>query len=261
MAVAILLATASPAPAQDCRPAEGGAATAQIVAVTERFDFALDDGRLARAAGLAPAPPDFGGRPAEAARATLQAAVGGRPARVEIVGPVDRWGRVPALIFLTAGAGAGEAGEAALAIGAARVGDGREAGRCAAARLAAEAQARAAGLGLWADPYYAVVAAEDRPGLALRIGQFALVEGRIRRVGAGRQRFYLDFGPRRDDFTVTVVKKAAASFQANGAPLSALAGARVRVRGLIEPGPTPRIDLVSPGALEVLEPAPRGGRP
>lgn len=249
-----------PAAAQECLPGAPAAPAATIVAVTERMEFALDDGRLARAAGLAPAPADFVGGPAgEAARAGLQAAVAGRPLAVETLGPRDRWGRAPALLFFQDAAG-GEAGAAALEQGAARVGDAREAGRCGPARLAAEARGRAAGLGLWADPYYAVVAADDKAGLALRVGQFVVVEGRVRRVGAGRQRHYLDFGQRRDDFTVTVVKRAATSFQTSGVAIPALAGARVRVRGLLEGAPAPRMDLAGPGALEVLEP-PAGKAP
>lgn len=252
LALALALA-ARAAGAAECRPGEGaGAAT--IVAVTERFEFALDDGRLARAAGLAPAPPDFPATAAgRAAQAALAARLAGRAARLEPLGPADRWGRIPALIF-PEDAGEQEAGALALSLGAGRLADARAAGRCAAAQLAAEAGARAAGLGLWSDPYYAVLAAGDRAGLAQRAGQFVLVEGRVRRVGTGRRRYFLDFGPRRDDFTVTVDRRAAQSFEAAGAGVGTLAGARLRVRGLLELSPegAPRLEASGPGQIERL---------
>lgn len=254
-ALALLLwpALAPPAGAE-CRPAEGAPA-ATIRAVTDRFEFALDDGRLARAAALAPAPPDF---PATAAGRATQAALAarlvGRAARLEPLGPGDRWGRVPALLFLEGAAGE-EAGALALSLGAARLADWRAAGRCAAAQLAAEAAARRAGLGLWSDPYYSVLAAGDRAGLAQRAGQFVLVEGRVRRIGTGRRRYFLDFGPRRDDFTVTVDRRAAQSFQAAGAGVQTLAGARLRVRGLLERSAegAPRLEAAGPGQIERLD--------
>ena len=253
LALALALASGGTTRADECRPAEAaGAAT--IVAVTERLEFALDDGRLARAAGLAPAPPDFSATEAgRAAQAALAARLAGRAARIEPLGPADRWGRVPALIFPDSEA-APEAGALALSIGAARLADTRAAGRCAAIRRDAEAAARAAGLGLWSDPYYAVLAAGDRAGLAQRAGQFVLVEGRVRRVGTGRQRYFLDFGPRRDDFTVTVDRRAAQSFQAAGAGVETLAGAWLRVRGLLElsADSAPRLEAAGPGQIERL---------
>jgi hypothetical protein len=254
LALALVLASFGRTQANgDCRPGEA-AETATIVAVTEHFEFALDDGRLARAAGLAPAPPDFPAMAAgRAAQAALAARVAGRAARVEPLGPADRWGRIPALIF-PEDAAQQEAGALALSLGAARIADARQAQRCAAAQLAAEAGARAAGLGLWSDPYYAVVAAGDRAGLAQRAGQFVLVEGRVRRVGTGRRRYFLDFGPQRDDFTVTVDRRAAQSFEAAGTGVGTLAGARVRVRGLLEltPEGAPRLEASGPGQIERL---------
>src|SRR3984893_14758880 len=49
---------------------------------------------------------------------------------------------------------------------------------CRTALLAAEAGARASGLGLWADPYYAIIAAADRLSFAEKAGSSVIVEGR-----------------------------------------------------------------------------------
>ncbi|MBK9081395.1 MAG: hypothetical protein IPL88_04610 [Rhizobiales bacterium] len=254
LALAVGLAAPVRAPAQDgegCAPA--GGAPERIVAVTDRLEFRLADGRLVRSPGLAAAPADFLGSPAgEAARRALAQAAEGRAALVEPLGGPDRWGRAPSRLFFLDERAPAEAGELALSLGAARLGDAGEAGRCGPALRKAEAAARAAGLGLWSDPYYAVLDAGDGAGLAMRDGQFVLVEGVVRRVGTGRVRVYLDFGPRRDDFSVTILKRRAPSFQASGLTLAALAGRRVRVRGVVEAGPGPRMEIAGPGALELI---------
>ena len=62
-----------------------------------------------------------------------------------------------------------------------------------ASLLAAEAGARTAGLGLWADPYYAVIAAADRPSFAEKAGTAVIVEGRITGIADRRPRIMLYF--------------------------------------------------------------------
>ena len=239
--------------------------SAAVADVTERFEFRLDDGRLARLAGLAPAPADFlGSALAARLRAEAQAVWVGRPVVVRSLGGADRWGRVPAALAPVEGGA--DVGVALLAAGAARVGDAREgtqegAPACAAARLAGERTAREAGAGLWSDAYYAPQRAEDRAGLLGRAGSFALVEGTVRRVGAGRVRLYLDFGGR-DGFSVTATTRTIRAFEAAGTDLRALTGRRLRVRGLIEVyagprGESPRMELTGPGALELLDGGPK----
>jgi hypothetical protein len=119
--------------------------------------------------------------------------------------------------------------------------------------LNAEGKARQAKLGLWADPYYAVLAAENSVALSARSGEFVLVEGRILRLGQTSARFYLDFGAARGvDLSVTISKQFAKAFTGAGLRIEALPGQRVRVRGLVENRPGPSIDIVSPLALDVI---------
>lgn len=238
-----------------------GEDSAAVVAVTARFEVTLDDGRLARLVGLAAPAPDFlGGALAVRLREAADRAWRGRPVIVQASGPPDRWGRAPALLAPVEGGD--DLATWLLGQGAALVGDAREGGvggpDCPVARLSAERRAREAGVGLWSEAYYGVQRAEDRDGLLARGGSFALVEGTVRRVGTGRLRLYLDFGAGRDGFSVSATTRVIRAFEAAGTNLRALAGRRVRVRGLIDiyagrDGDVPRMDLVGPGALEPLE--------
>jgi hypothetical protein len=56
---------------------------------------------------------------------------------------------------------------------------------CQGPRLAAEDRAREQGLGLWVDPYYSIVRASDGDELRARDGLFAIVEGKVLKVGVG----------------------------------------------------------------------------
>ena len=73
--------------------------------------------------------------------------------------------------------------------------------------LGAENRARAAGLGLWADPYYVMRNAEDPAGILAIRGRFAVVEGKVLSVRESGGTIYVNFGRRwSEDFTVTVLK-------------------------------------------------------
>jgi hypothetical protein len=106
-------------------------------------------------------------------------------------------------------------GEALIDAGLARYEPSAAARSCRASLLAAEAGARAAGLGLWADPYYAVIVAADRPSFAETFAEktgtavivtAVIVEGRITSIADQRPRIMLYFGPRQGrDFSVTVL--------------------------------------------------------
>ena len=260
--IAALLASAAlvaaPGARAECRIESED--TAAVAEVTGRFEFRLDDGRLVRLAGLAPAAEFVGSALAARLRGEAQAAWGGRPVFVRALGGADRWGRIPAALAPVEGGA--EVAAALLAAGAGRVGDAREgAAECAAARLEAERTARETGAGLWSDAYYAPQQAEDRAGLLARAGSFALVEGTVRRVGTGRLRLYLDFAGR-DGFSVTATMRTIRAFDAAGTDVRALTGRRLRARGLIEVyagprGEAPRMELTGPGALELLDGAGR----
>ena len=124
-----------------------------------------------------------------------------------------------------------------------------EARDCRTNRLAAEEAARANGLGLWADPYYGVVAATALEDLRQRDGRFVIVEGVVRRVGQGRSRIYLDFGGR-EGFTAVAATRQAKAFERAGFALAGLAGARIRVRGAMDNRFGLRMTLSAPDQIE-----------
>ena len=249
-ALAFALALAGPA-----WPACGVAAgTAKIAEVTERLEIRLEDGRLVRLAGL-DVPDARRGAPeiAANARAFAERRLAGREvALVAFAARPDRWGRTPADLSLAEPAGgADSAASLLLSQGFARVRPEFETRGCVAERLAAERSAREAGLGLWNDPDYSILEAADVEELAERDGRFVLVEGIVRRVGVGRARLYLDFG-RRDGFTVVVARKSQNAFQNAGVPLNALAGEKIRVRGVLDDRFGPRLEVVEPLMVERL---------
>ena len=91
----------------------------------------------------------------------------------------DRYGRLAALVA----DGSGEFAQIALLrAGLARVAAPFGDLACARALIAAENQARAAGLGLWADPHYVSKNADNPADVIAVRGRVAVVEGRIQSV-------------------------------------------------------------------------------
>ena len=228
-----------------------------VKAVSERLDFTLADGREARLAGLAPPSPDRGD-PAAAA-AALAFAKGwlvGRDVGLRLLyAKPDRWGRLPVdLLASPPGDAAGAPVSVAallLRSGYARVWPEPDVYACVADLLRAEAEARDKRLGLWRDPYYAVVDAADLDNLRKRDGQFTLVEGTPSRVGEGRSRYYVDFGLHRG-FTIVIPKRRAKVFERAGMTISALAGAKIRVRGALDNRFGLRMEISDPDGIERL---------
>ncbi len=249
-ALVLALALAQPASAA-CGVAAG---TAKVAEVVERLEIRLDDGRLVRLAGL-DLPVSARGAPETAAeaRAFLASRLAGREVGLAaFAAKPDRWGRILADLSLAEPVG-GAASVASLLLsqGFARVRPEFETRGCVGERLAAERKARQSGLGLWSDPDYSVLEAADVEGLAEWDGRFVLVEGVVRRVGVGRSRLYLDFGGR-DGFTVLVARKSQSAFQSAGVPLSALAGEKIRVRGVLDDRFGPRVEITEPLMVERL---------
>jgi endonuclease YncB( thermonuclease family) len=233
---------------------------ARIIAIGDHFEFALADGRQARLGGLDLPDPDRG-NPANAAAAREFAAkwlVGREVGLHELSAKPDRWKRLIVELYAAPVGTAGDApggssvSMALLAAGLARVWPEPEARGCATSRLAAEAEARNKSLGLWRDPYYAVVDAADLDKLRERDGQFTLVEGTPSRVGEGRSRFFIDFGLRRG-FTIVIPKRQAKAFERAGLTVSALAGAKIRVRGALDDRFGPRMTILEPEDIERVE--------
>jgi len=119
--------------------------------------------------------------------------------------------------------------------------------------LGAENRARAAKRGLWADPNFAPLSAEDLAGLAAVRGRFALVEGKVLSVRESGATIYVNFGRRwTRDFTVTILRRLQRSFAAAGVEPKSLTGRRIRVRGFVERRGGPIIAAEVPEQIELL---------
>lgn len=256
-------------------PARAGAAPALEAAglewegpveVTEVVDgdtVVLADGRQVRLVGIqAPKLPlgrdGFQAWPlAEEAKAALAGLALGRTVRLGYGGRrVDRHGRALAHLAVAEGADAGLwlQGEM-LARGLARVYSFPDNRALVAAMLAAERAARAAGEGIWADPWYRILTPADLTReLFPRLDSFQIVEGRVIAAERVGKRGYLNFGDDwKSDFTVSIDPAALRLFDEAGLPVASYQGRRVRVRGWVKSFNGPMIDATHPEQIEVLE--------
>jgi endonuclease YncB( thermonuclease family) len=210
--------------------------------------IALADGRVVRLAGVV-AP--RGGTFAEEARQRLQALTGGKPVLLGDQRPTpDRYGRIVARVFL--GEDRNWVEGVLLRAGLLQVFTLRDDRACARALLAAEAAAREAKAGLWADPQFAIRRADDS-SLSRAGGLYQIVEGEVLSTGRTAVAAYLNFGWNwSTDFTVTVNMADAELFESEGLDLDALAGRRIRVRGWlsVKDGAAMRVD--HPEQIELL---------
>jgi endonuclease YncB( thermonuclease family) len=239
-------------------PGDPVAATGRVAAVNERLELTLEDGRLLRIAGLDPPRPTPNDPELDLAASKKLGAwlIGGEVAFRLHEARRDRWGRIAAQVFAPA-AGAGSpalpVAEAALDAGLARFESGPAARSCRAALLAAEAAARSAALGLWADPYYAVLQAGDRDAFAERAGTSGIVEGRVTGVEQNAFRTTLLFGERRGrDFSVTVLQRNRKIFAAPDFDFAHFKGRTIRVRGLLDMRFGPQVEVSSPDEIETI---------
>jgi len=239
-----------------------GSSRGKVASINERLELTLEGGLQLKIAGVDPPRPTPGDPDLDVrARDRLAQWLTGQ----EIVfrpleSGLDRWGRLPAFVFAPVADPANgpekaslPVGEAILDAGLARYEPSAAARPCRASLLAAEATARAAGLGLWADPYYAVIAAADRPSIAEKTGTAVIVEGRITGIANRRPRIMLYFGPRQSwDFSVANFPRNSKAFEADYATLAALKGRMVRVRGLLDTRFGPQIEISNPDDIEVI---------
>ncbi len=125
---------------------------------------------------------------------------------------------------------------------------------CADELLAQERAARHAKLGLWREPYYAIVAAESGAELAAERGHFTVVEGKVLSVRESGGTIYMNFGRRWSQaLTVTILKRNERIFAAAGIAPKRLENRRVRVRGWVEERNGPRIEATRPEQIEIAE--------
>lgn len=244
VALTWLLAAAVPANAAGCvfEPQGEG----RIAAVIDARTFRLTDGREIRLAGIEPAASTKTSR-----TAALAAIIAGR--EVTLSGnddSPDRYGRQPAFVHL---AGSDTPVQSVLlALGEALVSADIANRDCAATLFAAEAEARRARRGIWADPA-AIKNAESPGDILAGIGRFTLVEGRVLSVRQAGATTYLNFGRNwTRDFAVTISRRAAAAHAAAGIGLKSLENKRIRVRGWVEARGGPRIEVLLVGQIEML---------
>jgi endonuclease YncB( thermonuclease family) len=195
----VLVAAASPADAAGCsfEPQGGG----RVAAVIDARSFRLQDGREVRLAGIEPVAAETADR-----TSALSAIVTGR--EVTLSGEddtPDRYGRQPAFVFL--GSSDALVQGLLLAQGQALVSATVTDKGCASVLTAAEAAARQAKRGTWADPA-AIKNAESPGDILAGIGRFTVVEGKVLSVRQAGATTYLNFGRNwTRDFAVTISRR------------------------------------------------------
>ena len=235
-----------------------GAGPVAIAAVDPRLELHLADGRRLRLVGLdpagpAPTDPDLGA----ASQSALIAAVAGKPVTTRLLSDKpDRWGRLPAMAFLDGDPSPGGLTRLAIAAGLARYLPEPGAHACRDVLLAAEANARSAALGLWHDPYYGVLAVDDRDAFTERSATNVVAEGRLWRVDTGPFRTKLRFAAPGEDkrglLVAVVLPKVVKRFEGQGVHFETLIGRTLRLRGLLDLRFGPQIEIAGPDALELL---------
>jgi endonuclease YncB( thermonuclease family) len=219
----------------------------RVAAAIDSRSFRLEDGREVRLAGIEPASPGKAGT----SHAALAAMIAGH--EVQLTGAddtPDRYGRQSALVFLDHSDTLVQS--ELLAQGEALVSASVTDKDCAALLLAAEAAARQARRGIWADP--AVIKNSESPGDILAgIGRFALVEGRVLSVRQAGATTYLNFGRNwTRDFAATISRRIIPAFEAAGIIPKSLENKRIRVRGWVEARTGPRIEVLKVGQIELV---------
>jgi Staphylococcal nuclease homologue len=260
VAVAFASLSGFAAPRKDLGLCPGqGASHARIESVDERLDIVLDDGRILHLAGLEPQRPTPETPDGDAtARDQLAAKIRGMEISfTALSAKPDRWGRFPAYVFNEAQPVAKRSvGEDLLRAGRARVKPQSEVHSCVKNWLSAEAEARAAKLGLWADPYYAVIAADDAAAFAEKAASDVIVEGRLTQAIAARIGLRLEFGPKAEsrrerNFSVIILQRNVRIFERADMKFEPLIGRVLRVRGLLDMRFGPQIEISSPDEIEV----------
>ena len=213
----------------------------RVGAVIDARSFRMEDGREVRLAGI---------ETVTDGAAALGPLLAGRNVTLHGASDApDRYGRQPAFVFVDEAATPVQS--QLLAQGDALVSGAVADKACAAELLAAEAVARRARRGVWADST-AIKNAESPGELLGRIGQFTVVEGKVLSVRQAGATTYINFGRRwTRDFAVTISKRVWPAFEAAGISLKSLENKRIRVRGWIEARPSPRIEALQVGQIEM----------
>jgi endonuclease YncB( thermonuclease family) len=243
--VALLIAVAGAMPAAAAPACKTTPlATVSVAAVRDGRTLALKDGRELRLAAI---------EAGAGSRAALERLIGGQPLRLETLGANrDRYGRLVA--FAYAGDATQTLQQGLLAAGDARVSARVGDKACADVLLKSEEEARKAHRGLWADPNFAPLQADNLLRLGSERGRFAVVEGKVLSVHASGATIYLNFGRYwTRDFSVIIPRRHQRSFTAAGLAPKTLEGRRVRVRGWLEQRRGPLIEADRPEQIEIID--------
>lgn len=243
-------------PADSCR--SGRLVAAGQAVVNERLELVIADGRVIRLAGVESlaargASPEFAALAVEDFALWTSAPV----AVVILKTKPDRWGRHPGRVFLeengdTSGRLA-SLSEAVIDAGFARVDPATENRPCLDRLYAAERRARKAGRGLWADPAFAVLDARNPHGFNGQAGVLTIVEGQVVSVRAGRGVTFVNLGDgQRNSPYLTLGRHARRAMAREGMKPESLAGRTIRARGVLDLRAGPRIEVIGPGAIELL---------
>ncbi len=257
LALALASTVASAASLSDLEP--GG--TVQVDAAIDGETLRLADGRELRLAAIVvprPALPRAGVTAsadpaaqalADAARAALQELAGGRDAVLYYEARrSDRYGRMVAQIEVASGPWLQAE---LLRRGLARVQTTDDTAAEAPLMLRAEAEARAARRGLWAQRAFRVRRPDE---LGDAIDSFQIVEGHVAGVRRTASQTWLDFaGPRGRALKITIPSAARKRFRAGGLDLASLTDAELRVRGWLRWQDGPIIEIDHPAAIEILD--------
>ena len=232
-------------------------ATGTVASVVDGRTLVLDDGREVRLAAVEVAPPNESA--GAAAKAALEALTAGQTIELRAAGDnpapeTDRYGRLFGQVYVMREGTERWAEAELMARGNARVSARVGERACANTLLARERAARAANLGLWADPVYVVRPADDAAAVAAERGRFAIVEGKVLSVRESGPVIYVNFGRRwTQDFTVTIAKRNESAFTSAGLEPKRLQGRRVRVRGYVEQRGGPWVEATRPEQIELAE--------
>ncbi len=247
----VLLAVTSPVHAAGCAFAAQG--DGHVAAILDARTFRLQDGREIYLAGIEPVTSE---KTSANRSAALSAILNGRDVIVRADDDTpDRYGREPAFVFLASSETppAEKLVQTELLLqGEALVSASVTDKECAAVLMEAEAAARQAKRGVWADP--AVIKNTESTGDILAgIGQFMLVEGKVLSVRQAGATTYLNFGRNwTRDFAVTISRRMLPLFEAAALRLSPS-----KIDGFVSAdgsrrGAAPRMEVLRVGQVEVL---------
>jgi endonuclease YncB( thermonuclease family) len=239
------LALAGAASAQGATCTLDAAGTGKVVAVRDGRKLMLKNGREVRLAAIE-APDQSRAALLRFGRGPHAAAGQARRHRSR------RYSRLVAFAFV--GDATQSLQQTLIGEGWARVSSRAGGNTCAADLLAAEKAARTVRRGLWADPNFAPLAAENTVRLRAESGHFVLVEGKVLSVRESGATIYVNFRRRwAESFSVTIPRRLGRSFAAAGMEPKRLEGRRVRVRGWLEQRTGPIIAADAPEQIEFVD--------